>query len=172
MGMLVCYSALMRAITRQSSLMRVVTSFIFGALFLAGCASKPTYRYYSEYRVNGGPKEVSGAAAAEAHKNAANAILEQRTSGRFDNPIRVLSSPQPVTPPAATDDRIEGEVKVQILFGESGTVEDVQVLESPHALLTDAVLEAVRRWRITPATVSGKPAKITVRQTFAFKAGW
>lgn len=152
--------------------MRTFFSLVLALLLIGGCASKPTYRYYSSYVVEGAPGGLLAPEAAQAHMNAANSIIQEQSGGRYDNPIRLIYAPQPVTPPRATDDRIEGDVKVRILFGESGKVEKVDIVESPNELLTEAVLAAVRLWAITPATVNGRPAKFGARQAFSFKAGW
>lgn len=145
---------------------RLAAPLILALVFIGGCADKPTSRHYSTYGI-GTPSNLRAAEAAQAYMSAANPLLEQR---RSDKPVRLIRAPQPVMPPQAIDDRIEGEVKIRIIFDETGKVGTVEVVESPHQLLTQAVLQAVKQWAITPATVNGKPEKTVVRQAFVFKA--
>ncbi len=74
--------------------------------------------------------------------------------------------------PADTDARVTGKVIVQLVFGETGHVESVAILESSKESLTDAVQQAVRQWRIVPATTAGRPAKVVAKQAFNFRTEW
>ena len=110
--------------------MRMLVPLILALLLVGGCASKPAYRYYSTYRVEGATGELLAPEAAQAHLNAANSRIQERTDGRYDKPIRLISAPQPVMPPKAIDERIEGDVKVRILFSEAGKDDSTSTLDS------------------------------------------
>jgi TonB family protein len=174
--------------------MRKIAPFPVAALLLAGCATKivvpgtgatpphaqtspaaragttltvPPASYYARYSNDG--KTLGPTEAAVAHINESNQVLERITAGEFDAPVRLTNSPQPVVPFEVMQQGIEGIVRVRIEFGGSGKVASVKVLRSPDVLLTNAVLEAVWGWTVTPLTKKGKPSSVVVDQEFAFK---
>ena len=152
--------------------MRNLALFVVALASLVGCAQEPTSRYYSTYEITDRPGERLGPAeAARAHVQTSNSKLELLTSGKFDDPVRLIHAPQPTMPPRATEKGIEGRVTVRIYFDEAGKVEKVFVEQSPSKLLTDAVLEAVMSWEIAPPSSKGVRVKIGLRQTFAFRVG-
>ena len=138
---------------------------------LAGCAVERAPRYYSEYKVAGLPQELPSGQAELVHIALANAKF-QRTSEEYDKPLRLLSAPQPAMSPADTDARVTGKVIVRLVFSELGTVESAAILESTKDSLAEVVLQAVRQWRLAPATTDGKPVKVVVKQAFSFKTDW
>lgn len=75
----------------------------------------------------------------------------------------------PAMPRAALAQKIEGTVTVEITFDEKGDVEDVKVVTSPHEILTEAVLSAVKQWKMEPRLEKGKPVIVVARRSFVFK---
>ena len=136
------------------------------ALLSAGCASP---RYYSTYEIGAGPAQLTAASAEEAHLAAVNSMSPVGDAATFDAPIRLVSAPQPVMSREDIDARTTGRVLVEIVFGESGAVERTRILESTKESLSEAATAAVSRWAIAPLTRAGKPARLVVRQSFAFK---
>ncbi len=66
----------------------------------------------------------------------------------------------PVYPLRARERRIEGWVRVRILVGIDGDVEKADIVEArPPGYFERSVLQAVRRWRFSPPTISGEPVK-------------
>lgn len=88
-----------------------------------------------------------------------------------DTPVLLVRGMRPQTPPAAIARGIEGAVQVEMVFDESGNLESVRVLRSSHELLSDAVLLAVKSWRIEPPVRDGKAQKTVARQSYLFVAG-
>jgi TonB family protein len=127
----------------------------------------PPATYYARYS-NGG-KTLGSTEASVAHIQESNQVLERITAGVFDGPVQLTNSPQPVVPFDVMQQGIEGVVRVQIMFGGSGKVASVKVLRSPNILLTNAVLEAVWGWTVTPLTKKGRPSSLVVEQEFAFQ---
>jgi len=62
----------------------------------------------------------------------------------------------PVYPPDAEQQRIEGTVKLRATIGVDGSIKDLQPLSGP-ALLLPAALIAVREWRYNPTLLNGQP---------------
>jgi TonB family protein len=77
-------------------------------------------------------------------------------------PSRVEGGP-PTYPKDARKKGLEGSPVVEIWIGEKGEVVEVALLESAGAALDTALLEAVARWRFSPARVRGVP--VSVRMT-------
>ena len=59
-------------------------------------------------------------------------------------------------------------VTLRFLVTETGSVEDVQVVESAGKLIDNVVVEAVGTWRYRPAVVRETPVRVRVvfKQTF------
>lgn len=75
------------------------------------------------------------------------------------DPARPLS--QPGYPPQSIRADEEGTVTLELLVGLDGRVRDARVAKSSgHARLdAAAVTEALRRWRLVPATLDGRPVE-------------
>jgi TonB family protein len=82
-------------------------------------------------------------------------------------PAKVHDVP-PVYPAVARQGRVQGLVELDIVVGEDGAVQETQVLRSSSAVLTDAAIDAVRKWRYAPTRVNGAPVpvRMTVQVNF------
>ena len=80
---------------------------------------------------------------------------------------KIVHKVQPRYPPDARDARIEGVVRVSVLIGKNGHVQDVQLI-SGHPLLAPAALQAARRWVFEPFQTEGKPVRATTILEFPF----
>jgi len=152
------------------------------ATLLCGCASTPsapstpstpnnasTPRYSNTYRIGTSSEvDATSADAVLAYRIATESILP--SGARPAQPPRLVAGSPPAMPREAIDRGISGNVKVRIVFSESGEVERLDVLESTHPMLEAAVATAVRKWRIQPHVVNGKPSKLVAIQSFAFRA--
>jgi protein TonB len=63
--------------------------------------------------------------------------------------------------------RTTGVVRVEVLIGEDGHVEEVQSLSGPN-LLQQAASDAIRKWRFKPFTRNGDPVKAVGFVNFNF----
>jgi protein TonB len=70
-------------------------------------------------------------------------------------------------PPLAKRMRTTGVVRVEVLIGEDGHVEEIQSLSGPN-LLQQAASDAVRKWRFKPFTRNGDPVKAVGFVNFNF----
>lgn len=64
---------------------------------------------------------------------------------------------------------IEGDVVLRVMVDESGSVQDVTVLEGLGFGLTEEAIRAVKRWRFQPATSGGIPIASDVDVKISFK---
>jgi protein TonB len=62
----------------------------------------------------------------------------------------------PIYPPFAKEQRVEGTVKLHVTIGEDGAVRGVELVGGPP-LLQEAARSAVRQWLYSPTLLNGKP---------------
>jgi TonB family protein len=74
-------------------------------------------------------------------------------------PRHVSGEPAPY-PQAARKLRLKGSVLVEMIVTEDGQPRDLRVLESAGAILDQAVVEAVERWRFKPALKQGTAVRV------------
>ena len=73
---------------------------------------------------------------------------------------RILRMPKPRYPLRARQAHVDGEVEVQIIIGEEGTVIAAAAV-SGHFLLYDACVAAARDAMFTASLLNGKPVKVS-----------
>jgi TonB family protein len=76
-------------------------------------------------------------------------IMAQRITHRVD----------PIYPSEALNEKIQGEVTLEALIGEDGTVRAVYPVSGPE-MLRAAAQDAVKWWRFEPYRVNGRPAPV------------
>jgi TonB family protein len=91
-----------------------------------------------------------------------------KVGGEVKEPV-VVSRVPPTYPEEARKNRVQGRVVLEAVIDERGSVTTVEAVESPDPMLTDAAIEAVRKWTYKPATLKGKPVKVHLTVTVAFK---
>ncbi len=80
----------------------------------------------------------------------------------------LISSPAPEYPVAASQARVQGEVKVRAVVDRQGNVIEARVVSGPE-LLRDASLEAVQHWRYRPYIQGGKPVEVATTAVLDFE---
>jgi general secretion pathway protein A len=81
--------------------------------------------------------------------------------------LELLSRAEPQYPPVAKRKRVEGDVVVDFVVEESGSVSDMNVVSGPM-LLRPAALDALRRWKYKPSQVAGQPIAVKTQVTISF----
>lgn len=84
-------------------------------------------------------------------------------------PPETLFAPQPAYPHAARHLGRPGTVVLQATIDREGRVTDLEVLRGEPFGMTEAALEAVRRWRFRPATLEGRPVAVYYHLTVRFQ---
>lgn len=82
---------------------------------------------------------------------------------------RLLKQPRVPYPYQARREKVSGAVRFEAVIREDGSVERVLAI-SGHPLLIAAAEASVRKWIYSPATVNGKPAKVTTEIEVRFAA--
>jgi protein TonB len=103
---------------------------------------------------------------------------------------KIVRKVNPVYPPEAKADKVEGVFVIEILIGPDGSVRDARVVASvpsgarfkdlegkqgtPEAIQGDArlaaaALDAVKSWRYEPVLKDGQPVEVKATVTINFK---
>jgi vitamin B12 transporter len=83
-------------------------------------------------------------------------------------PPQLIAQSEPVYPPEALAQRIEASVLLALTIDTTGAVNDVQVLEPAGHGFDEAVAEAARSWRFSPALKDGQPVAARIRSRYTF----
>jgi protein TonB len=114
-----------------------------------------------------GPPSPDGVPGGEGEPGAAAGPVEQTPVFWKMKPVETRP---PVYPPRCLRMGIEGTVRVRVLVGENGRVQEATVGKSSgEAALDDAALEAVRDWRFEPAKRNGVPVRAWAIVPIEFK---
>ena len=87
--------------------------------------------------------------------------------GRISAPKKLTHVP-PVYPQVAIRARVQGDVILEALIAEDGSVQNVKVLRSV-ALLDQAAIAAVRQWRFSASTLNDQPIAVLMTVTVRFE---
>ena len=91
----------------------------------------------------------------------------RRVGGAIKAPVKVVNVP-PLYPELAQRTRVEDVVILETVIDESGNVTSVRVLRG-HPLLNQAALDAVQRWKFTPARLNDEAIPVVMTVTVQFK---
>lgn|GEM_PF-1496340 len=71
----------------------------------------------------------------------------------------VIEKVPPTYPLDSTQQVLEGTVRLRATITAEGTVREVKVMDG-HPILAEAALEAVSKWRYSPAQIGGRPVEM------------
>jgi protein TonB len=72
----------------------------------------------------------------------------------------IVHKVQPVYPPEAKENHIQGLVRFTVVIGKDGSVQHVTLVSSPDPLLTKAAQDAVQQWVYRPTLLNGDPVEV------------
>lgn len=75
---------------------------------------------------------------------------------------RLINRVQPVYPPRAKQDHIEGTVALSVVIRTDGTVGEISPISGPPDLVPSAI-DAVKQWRYQPTFLNGSPVEVATR---------
>jgi protein TonB len=92
-----------------------------------------------------------------------------KSEGQYTQ-ARTSDAPKPKYPDTARRDGKEGRVLLRVLVNEEGRTASVQVNRSSGVeSLDQAALEAIKRWRFSPARLGDRPVESWVRIPIDFR---
>ena len=89
-------------------------------------------------------------------------------SGRSLQVGQLLNVVEPVYPPEAIKDRVEGTVKLHAVVGSDGSIQSLTALSGPKALV-DASMSAVHNWKYSPTRMGGQAIETEEDISFVFR---
>jgi protein TonB len=86
-----------------------------------------------------------------------------------DRDLEQLTATEPVYPPEALRERVEGWVEVDFTVTEAGAVREIEIVAAePRGVFEEAATTAVGQWRFQPRVVNGQPVKQRSSVTLRF----
>ncbi len=76
-------------------------------------------------------------------------------------PPVLINRIEPVYPSLDKQMRRQGRVVVLILIGKDGSIEQARVVRSVNQRMDTAALKAIEQWKYSPASLNGKPVKVS-----------
>jgi protein TonB len=73
----------------------------------------------------------------------------------------------PVYPPLAKQARVSGVVRLKVIIGKDGAVQEVTAI-SGHPFLRQAAIDAVRQWIYKPTLLNGEPTEVSTEVAVNF----
>ena len=73
---------------------------------------------------------------------------------------KLIQKIRPVYPPSAKMRRVSGQVMLRAMIQKDGTPGELAVVTSPDPELSQAALEAVRKWRYSTTLLNGEPSVV------------
>jgi TonB family protein len=109
------------------------------------------------------PADTAGASSAGSSENLPQKL---RVSSGVADGLKVHDV-QPVYPPEARMNHIQGEVLLQATIGKDGLIHDLKVIKG-HPVLAEAAKGAVEQWRYRPYLLKGNPVEVetTIKVVF------
>ena len=90
---------------------------------------------------------------------------------QLDDPVQVISQPQPRYPPVLASAGITGRVEVQFIVDTTGHTEasSFKVMKTSHPAFAEPARETILKSVFKPARFKGRPVRQLVQQAIAFK---
>jgi len=89
-------------------------------------------------------------------------------ASKLDHQPQARSRIAPVYPHAAGADAREGEVFVEFMVDETGSVRDARVVRSSNRIFEEPTLRAVERWRFEPGRKNGRVVRFRMAVPVVF----
>jgi TonB family protein len=84
-------------------------------------------------------------------------------------PPKIISMTAPKFPRGFAALDVKGSAVVEFVVAQDGTPQGIQVVKSTHPEFADAVVDAVKTWKLTPAQKNGQYALLKMRFPVQFK---
>jgi len=123
-------------------------------------SQKMQFRFTPDLAVEG-----TGEVAMEQQDLTA-AVVEE---GETDEPLVPLYRPALTFSERARELEIEGILEVILIVDTQGKVASIDVVRTPHPLITAEARKVISTWRFKPAKNKGVPVRVRLRQVVEFR---
>jgi len=107
----------------------------------------------------------------ESGLKSSDSVTTQRPQAQIPAEVMeklVVHRVEPVYPPEARKDRLEGTIALDIVVGRDGSVLSMQPLNGPD-VLARAAMDALRWWKFEPYRINGEPSVVETTVAVEFK---
>jgi protein TonB len=125
---------------------------------------------------DGTPRFTLAVAATETGAQVVSSALDARflddaplPEASVDRGAQLAFGVQPSYPAQARDEGIEGAVGLELVVAATGAVESARIVRGVGHGLDDAALAAVSQFHFTPATKGGRPVRVRMAWSVAFR---
>lgn len=87
----------------------------------------------------------------------------------LEMPPQLFKSVEPEYPAALLEQKLDGEVELEVRIAETGAVVGARVVRSDHPEFAKAAVAAIGKWSYEPALIAGKFAKSTAEVKMKFR---
>lgn len=123
-----------------------------------------------EYEQTGNEMQAADVAGGAKTAAASRSSMPSRASGGENRKPVIIANPAPEYPSQARRQGWEGVVRAKVLITTSGTVEEVIVSQSSgYGALDRAAMDALYRWRFSPAVENGQIVAAWANVPVAFR---
>jgi len=98
-------------------------------------------------------------AGGQALQAMSSALPRRIAVGGNVQAARLINRVQPAYPEEASKEKISGTVKLHVVVGRDGKIQQIQVV-SGHPLLVQAAIDAVNQWQYQPTLLNGQPVEV------------
>jgi len=151
---------------------RIVMSVLVltASVAVAGLVGASVFPVASETAMMIAPRAVPDDSKLEekdGEENTLKTVSKDSECDEITHP-EVIQKVNPKYPEEARKAKVMGEVIVETVINEKGTIDAIEVVESPDELLSEAAVEAVRQWTFEPALCDGRPVGVYYNITLRF----
>ena len=129
------------------------------AIAITLCAAGMWWRWNHAWRELEFGGQSSQSSTAESHREKVPAEVMQKL---------LVHRVEPVYPPEARAEQLEGTIALNIVIGRDGSVESMHALNGPD-VLARAAMDALRWWKFEPYRINGKPTRVETTVAVEFK---
>ena len=133
--------------------------WLIGVLIVACASALWWWRWNHAWEELESGLKISNTASADKPRAQVPAEVMQRL---------LVHRVEPVYPPEARKERLEGTIAVDIVIGRDGSVVSMHALNGPEVLAT-AAMDALRWWKFEPYRINGEPAVVETTVAVEFK---
>jgi TonB family protein len=153
----------------------LATAVAVASLFLVGAAGAAAFPFGDSETTAAASVATApspeGAISGGVEGGVKGGIAEKNDAVKVGGDVKApvqLSRVAPTYPEEARKNKVQGRVILEAVIDKKGIVTTAEAIESPDPLLTEAALEAVKKWTYRPATLKGKPVKVIMTVTVSF----
>lgn len=113
------------------------------------------------------PRDANRTGASENSASSGTDVPKRIKVGAGVTTGMLIRKIQPVYPPEAKHNRIQGSVVMRAIIGKNGRIKDLTPISGPKELVP-ASIGAVQQWQYRPYMLNGEPVEVDTQITVNF----